>query len=127
VSIRDERDKARDRLDDLRGTTLPAVTVSADDRDDPTLAEQRELVRPRRARADGVEVRGMNEYRVTIIGAGFDSSSGWIYTADAPPAPGDEIEITSERSSSLGGGVSREFVRVDVIRDDGSISAEEII
>jgi hypothetical protein len=69
----------------------------------------------------------MNEYRVTIIGAGFDSSSGWIYTADAPPAPGDEIEITSQRRSSVDGGTSREYVRVEAVSADGTISAEEIV
>ena len=85
------------------------------------------LTRPGLTQANRVESSSMNEYRVTIIGAGFESSSGWTYTADAPPAPGDEIEITSARPSSLGGGVSREFVRVEAIHADGTISAEEII
>ena len=68
----------------------------------------------------------MNEYKVRIIGAGFESSTGWIYTADSPPEVGDEIEITPDPASSIGD-VGRERVRVEAIYDDGSISVEELL
>ena len=45
AALRDARDVARDRLDDLRATVIPAVTLTADDWDDLTLAERRDLVR----------------------------------------------------------------------------------
>ena len=82
---------------------------------------------PGRTYASGVEVGRMNEYKVTIIGAGFESSANWIYSADSPPAEGDEIEIACDRSSiDPDLGISRERVRVEAIHADGSISVEEL-
>jgi len=65
------------------------------------------------------------DYKVTIIGAGFESSTTWTYSADSPPQVGDEIEITPDASSSSEG-VGRERVRVETIHADGSISGEEL-
>ena len=67
----------------------------------------------------------MNEYKVTIIGAGFESSAGWIYSADSQPEVVDEIEITPEPASSIGD-IGPERVRVEAIYDDGSISVDEL-
>ena len=68
----------------------------------------------------------MNEYKVTIIGAGFESSSGWIYCADSPPAVGDEIEVAPADPSSRLGDIGRERVRVEAIYENGLISGEAL-
>jgi hypothetical protein len=68
----------------------------------------------------------MNEYKVTIIGAGFESSSGWVYYAESPPAVGDEIEVTPADAASRLGDIGRERVRVEVIYEDGTISGETL-
>ncbi len=64
AALRDARDAARDRLDDLQASTLPAVTVTADDWDLLTLAEQRDLIRAVVGRADVAPGRG--DGRVTV-------------------------------------------------------------
>lgn len=63
-ALRDERERARDRLDELRDLVAPAITVSAHDWDLLTLAEQRDLIR---AVVDRVVVApGRGADRVTI-------------------------------------------------------------
>lgn len=64
TALRDERDQARDRLDDLSAAVLPAVTVTADDWDDLTLSERRDLVRAVIDRA--VVSPGRGRARITV-------------------------------------------------------------
>ena len=45
VALREERDQARERVDELRRALVPAVTVSAGDRQRLTIDEQRDLIR----------------------------------------------------------------------------------
>jgi len=63
-ALRDARDAARDRLDDLLAAVAPAVNVGADDWDLLTLAEQRDLVRATVERA--VVTPGREADRVTV-------------------------------------------------------------
>lgn len=63
-ALRDARDAARDRLDDLRATVAPAVNVTAADWDILTLEEQRGLVRAVIDRA--VVAPGRGPDRVTV-------------------------------------------------------------
>jgi len=65
LSLRDERDRARDRLAELQAASVPAVTVSASgDWDALTLDEQRALIRAVVERADVVPGRGAD--RITV-------------------------------------------------------------
>jgi DNA invertase Pin-like site-specific DNA recombinase len=64
AALRDARDAARDRLDELQGSVLPAVTLSADDWDLLTLDERRGLIRAVVDRA--VIVPGRGGHRVTV-------------------------------------------------------------
>lgn len=62
--LRDARDAARDRLDELQASVLPSITVTADDWDLMTLAEQRDLIR---AVVDQATVSpGRGDDRVTV-------------------------------------------------------------
>ena len=59
----------------------------------------------------------MNEYPVTLLyPAEFGSASGWIYTAEAPPDQGEEIEIASANG--------RIIAHVTAIYPDGEIVVE---
>jgi DNA invertase Pin-like site-specific DNA recombinase len=64
AELRDARDAARDRLDELQAHVLPTVTVTADDWDMLTLDEQRGLIRAVVDRAVVAPGRGGN--RVTV-------------------------------------------------------------
>lgn len=64
TALREVRDSARERLDDLRAVVLPAVTVSADDWDDLTISERRDLIRAVVERVVVAPGRGAD--RVTI-------------------------------------------------------------
>jgi hypothetical protein len=64
TELRQQRDEARDRLDDLAATVLPAITVTARDWETLTLAEQRDLVRAVIDRA--VVSPGRSRDRITV-------------------------------------------------------------
>jgi site-specific DNA recombinase len=64
AALRDARDAARDRLDDLQQHVLPAVTLTADDWDVLTLNERRDLIRAVVDRA--VVAPGRGDGRVTV-------------------------------------------------------------
>lgn len=64
AALREARDAARDRLDDLEATLAPAVTVTADDWEILTLEERRDLVRAVIDRA--VVAPGHGGERITI-------------------------------------------------------------
>lgn len=64
TALRETRDQVRDRLDDLSATVLPAVALSADDWDDLTLGERRDLIRAVVDRA--VVVPGRGPDRITV-------------------------------------------------------------
>jgi DNA invertase Pin-like site-specific DNA recombinase/PHD/YefM family antitoxin component YafN of YafNO toxin-antitoxin module len=64
-SLREARDQARDRLDELQAAQAPAVTVTAEDWDMLTLAEQRALIRAVIDRAEVAPGRGRD--RITVV------------------------------------------------------------
>jgi len=64
VSIRDDRDRVRDRLDDLRSAMLPTIIVTAADWDELTLGEQRDLVLATVDRAVVSPGRGSDRIRI---------------------------------------------------------------
>ena len=64
AALRDERDAARDRMDELAATTLPSITVTAGDWDELSLDGRRDLIR---AVIDRADVRpGRAADRVTV-------------------------------------------------------------
>jgi surface antigen len=64
AALRDERDAARDRLDEMHAAVMPAITVTPDDWHDLTLDEQRSLIRAVIDRA--VVAPGRGRDRVTV-------------------------------------------------------------
>jgi hypothetical protein len=64
TALREARDAARDRLDDLQASVAPTVKVTADDWEILTLGEQRDLIRSVIDRA--VVAPGRGGERVTI-------------------------------------------------------------
>ena len=65
LELREQRDRARERLDDLQAATVPAVAISASgDWDLLTLDEQRALIVAVIDRADVAPGRGVD--RVTV-------------------------------------------------------------
>ena len=64
TALRDERDAAQDRHEELSAAVLPAVTVTADDWDDLSIDGQRDLVRAVIARASVAP--GRSRDRVTF-------------------------------------------------------------
>jgi PHD/YefM family antitoxin component YafN of YafNO toxin-antitoxin module len=63
-ALRENRDEARDRLDELQAAQAPAVTVTAADWDELMLDEQRALIRAVIDRADVAPGRGTERIRV---------------------------------------------------------------
>jgi DNA invertase Pin-like site-specific DNA recombinase len=69
TAMRDERDRARDRVDELRAAAVPAVTICASgDWDLLTLEEQRALIRAVVQRADVAPGRGPDRVSVHPVG-----------------------------------------------------------
>jgi site-specific DNA recombinase len=64
-TLREVRDQARDRLDELQAAQAPAVTVTAADWDDLTLDEQRALIRAVIDRAEVAPGRAAGRVTVT--------------------------------------------------------------
>lgn len=64
-ALREIRDQARDRLDELQAAQAPAVTVTAANWDDLTLDEQRALIRAVIDRAEVAPGRGAD--RLTVV------------------------------------------------------------
>ena len=64
TALRDARDDARDRLDDLQSTVAPAIHVTADDWELLNLIERRDLIRAVIARA--VVAPGRGTERITV-------------------------------------------------------------
>lgn len=64
TELRDERDRARDRLDELTATVMPAVTLTARDWDVLTIDERRALIRAVVERAVVSPGRGHDRIRV---------------------------------------------------------------
>jgi site-specific DNA recombinase len=64
TELRDERDRARDRLDELTATVMPAVTLTARDWDVLTVDERRALIRAVVERAVVSPGRGHDRIRV---------------------------------------------------------------
>jgi site-specific DNA recombinase len=65
LELRDQRDEARERLDELQAAAAPAITVTADDWDMLTLDEQRALIRAVVAEASVAPGRGNDRITVT--------------------------------------------------------------
>ena len=76
AALRDARDAARDRLDELQAAVLPAVTLTADDWDLLTLAERRDLI------------RAVVDRAVVTPGRGDDADHGRASRAVAAPRHG---------------------------------------
>jgi hypothetical protein len=69
MAMRDERDRARDRVDELRAAAVPAVTITASgDWDLLTLDEQRALIRAVVERAEVSPGRGADRVSVQPVG-----------------------------------------------------------
>lgn len=64
-SLRETRDQARDRLEELQAAQAPAVTVTADDWDQLTVDERRALIRVVVERADVAPGRGAD--RIDVV------------------------------------------------------------
>jgi site-specific DNA recombinase len=68
LELREARDNARDRLADLQAAEAPAITVTADDWDILTAAEQRALIRAVLDRAEVAPGRGADRIKVHARG-----------------------------------------------------------
>lgn len=68
VALREERDHARERVDELRRALVPAVTVSAGDWHRLTIDEQRDLIRAVADRAVVMPGRGVERITVHLRG-----------------------------------------------------------